>query len=405
MKAARICFFVVLCLSAPLSLALAAGDQPGRTARAGASGPEGKVPGAEAPVSVPKAGTVIAVDPAGQVYTVDLGDELASRGSILQVYRRLPAKRGTAAYRSSVVWWEVGQLTVQAVGNGLAIASWSAEPSSPVPAELEESGAPGDLVLVGDRVRATGGIAARPAKIRVTFARSDLFESGGTELGEEGTEFLATWLEGLESMEGPIEVEVHAQLEAMGTRSNTGTSAESRKDYPVGPTLDRPTTPSEDLFEETRRGAEVPEAREVLVVGQHAGKAEVWHYVDPIRLARRQGDRIADALAAHLRIDPEEVLVHVVPRRLREKGSNDLDVPGYEALTDQVRILATGISYVQPEAEGDQRRPEVRPRRRPRQPAVEQPRPQREQPRRRRRRLLERPPEVSGRAPVPQPGA
>ena len=395
MKAARIF------LSAPLALTLVSGNLFAADALPAASS---DVPSAETTpaqktvlgvtITTERAGTVIAVDPEGEVYTIDLGDEVVSPGSILQVYRRLPSARGTAAYRDEVVWWEVGQLTVTATGGTMAIASWSAEPTEPIPGELDESGAPSAAILIGDRVRSTGAIGPRTAPVRVTFSRADLFGAGEDNLGESGGAFFASWLDGVRSMEGPIEVEVHPRLEALGLEKgqrNNGT--DSGRDYPLGPTLNRPTNPSRDLYDETLPGVKIPEGREVLVVGEHEGKPDVWHYVDPVRMARRQGDSIADALAAYLGVDPTLILVRVVPRALETDAGHE-KVPGYEKAGDQVRILATGIEYIQPEVEGDQRRPASQQRRPQRRPRAQPPRTQPEQPRRR-RRLLERPPEVS----------
>lgn len=402
MKATRISMFAVLTLGVLVSSAEPVEAQTSRSAVESGQPDRAGSP-ALASGQTDRAGTVVAIDTTGEVYTVDLGDEIVSLGSILQVYRRLPAARGTAAYRNDVVWWEVGQLTVTAVGGRLAVAAWSAEPIEPIPTELEESGAPASSILIGDRVRATGGIGARPAPVRVTFTRSDLFAAGEAGLGESGTEFLTSWLAGLRAMSGPIEVEVHPQIEALGTRSGSAdATGERNRDYPIGPSLDRPTRPSPDIYEKTVGGAAIPEGREVLVVGAHDGQADTWHYVDPIRLARRQGDRIADALAAYLQIDPSSILVRVVPRPLSTSGSHD-EVPGYESQGDQIRILAASIEYEQPEIDEETRTPTTTPREPRRRPRVQPTEPEAEQPRRR-RRLLERPPEVSSNSPATGPG-
>jgi hypothetical protein len=347
---------------------------------------------------VERAGRVVAAADGG-VYIVDLGDEVVSPGSILQVYRRMPSPRGSADYRSAVVWWEVGQLTVTAVGGRTAVASGQTPARIALPPELEESGAPSGVVLIGDRVRATGGVGVRPASVRVTFARSDLFDQGEADFGTEGRAFFKSWLNGLKSMEGPIQVEIYPTIEGLPETAGlrVGGNGGRDRDYPIGPSTDRRISPSDDLFEATLAGVQIPESRELLVVNAHEGKADTWHYVDPVRLALRQAQGLATSLATALRLAPESISVRVVPRSV-SSGGEVHDVPGYEAEAEQVRILASAIEYVQPDidVQEQRRRPAPKTRGPQRQKPGVKPAPLKEPDTApRRRRLLERPPEVS----------
>jgi len=409
MKATRICFVLVLGATLLASFSLHAekhssGDATDSVAASSKTGGSGAVDDSvsdhKSAVKAPKverAGEVVAIDGTGSVYTIQLGDEVVSEGSILQVYRRLPSERGSADYRSEAVWWEVGQLAVTALGGTTAVAVRQSPPSKPFPAELEESGAPASVVLIGDRVRATGAIGARPSPVRVTFQRADLFGLGQSELGEEGRPFFASWLDGLKGMEGPIQVEVHVQLGALGEAGGHGESSggDRQRDYPFGPTSERPVAPPGDLYENSSVGVSVPESRDLLVVSSHEGKADTWHYVDPVQLAQRQGEVLAGALAASLRIPAEQISVRVLPSQVTVGGEEDA-VPGYEADDEQVRILASSIEYVQPQIDEEENRRRLQPApRRPRRDPGAQPAPEEPQTAPRRRRLLERPPEVT----------
>lgn len=327
------------------------------------------------------AGTVVAVD--GDVYVLDLGGESGvSPGSVLQVYRRLPGERGTAAYRDAAMWWEVGQLTVSAIGDDMAVATWSGPPREALPSGLDESGAPADLIHVGDRVRATAAVGLRPTRVRVSFATRDLFAVEEFDLAGEGERVLSEWLRGLKSIEGPIEIEVHPRIAELGE----GTPDLSRQlslggDAPFGPAPGEPTVPVEGLYEDAPEPVNVPEAREVLVVDQTDGKPDVWHYLDPISLARRRGERVAAALAVHVGLAPEAVLVRVVPR---PTTTHEMAVktPGYDVPEDQLRILATSIDWAEP--------PE-KPRRVHKKKKKDEG--EKEVPKTHRRRILEKPPE------------
>jgi len=332
------------------------------------------------------AGTIVAID--GDVYTVAVGGEDGiSPGTILQVYRRLPGPRGTASYRESAVWWEVGKLTAQALGDGIVLATWAGPPAAPLPSGLDESGAPSDSIHVGDRVRSTGAVGERNNQVRVSFARADLFGAGDAELGEGGRAFFAHWLRGLKSLEGPIEVVVHPRVREVGTASADLSREISREsDSPFGPSPGEPVVPVEGLYEGSPAPVLVPEAREVLVVdGGTSSKPDVWHYLDPVSLARRQGEQLSSALAAHLRIPSEMVLVRVVPRPVSAESLSS-DTPGYDSSQDQIRILAAAIDWSKPV----ERRPAPKPKVEESE-EDEEPRP----PKRRRRRILEPPPEVS----------
>ncbi|MCP4870111.1 MAG: hypothetical protein GY898_15485 [Proteobacteria bacterium] len=328
------------------------------------------------------AGTVVSID--GETYVVDLADETSvSVGSVLQVYRRLPGPRGTAAYRESALWWEIGKLTVAGMGEGVAVATYSGA-GTPLPAGLDESGAPADQVHVGDRVRATAAVAQRPAPVRVTFALRELYGPEDLTLQGEGAAMMAEWLRGLRSIEGPISVEVHPRIAELGDAPPDGSRELSlTADAPFGPAPGEPTVPVEGLYEDAPKPTRLPDGREVMVVDNRDGKPDVWHYLDPVTLAARRGEKVAEALAAHLGVDPGTILVRVVPR---PTSAYDLahKTPGYDAPEDQIRILATGIDWSDPPPKRRRSKPKVE----------EEPAGEEEVPKVRRRRLLEKvPPE------------
>ena len=403
MKATRICLVVVLGLVPFVSFsAQASGPGASVSSTSEDALTEGLFtssvsPGStkEVTVEVEQAGQVVAVAETGSIYTIHLNDEVASPGSILQVYRRLPGARGTATYRSHPVWWEVGQLTVTAVGGGTAVATGQVAPVEPLPVQLDESGAPAGLVLIGDQVRATGALGPRPSAVRVTFERGDLFELGVTTLGTEGSTFFRSWLKGLKGMEGPIQIEIHPELSGVEVSSTAAhTDGQGRDtDYPYGPTPSQPALPAPDLYETTARGVSVPDGKEVMVVDSYQGQADTWHYVDPVRLAYQQGMNLAGALASSLRIPSDQIAVRVVPQA-RTSHDEASDVPGYESTEEKIRILASSIEYVQPTIDDKElrRKRRVQPRRPRRAPTTEPAEADRPS---RRRRLLERPPEVS----------
>jgi hypothetical protein len=325
------------------------------------------------------AGTVVAIN--GETYLVDLGEETGvSEGSVLQVYRRLPSERGTAAYRNSPLWWEIGELTVAGVSSGVAVATYSGAGRA-LPLGLDESGAPADRVHIGDRVRATAAVAERPTSVRVTFAVRDLFGVQDLTLAGDRAAVLAEWLRGLKRIEGPIEIEVHPRIAELGEAPPDGSRSLSLTgDAPFGAAPGEPTVPVEGLYENPPRAISLPPAREVLVVDARDGRPDVWHYLDPVTLAARRGEQVAAALAAHLGVPVETIVVRVVPR---PTTSYDLAVktPGYDTPQDQIRILASAIDWAEP--------PPAPPRAREEEP-TEEPGPT--VPNTRRRRLLERPP-------------
>ncbi len=320
------------------------------------------------------AGEVISAD--GDAYVVALrGEAGVNVGSVLQAYRRMPAARGTAEYRDHAVWWEVGSLRVRALNDGLAVAVANAGPEHPLPAGLNESGAPPEQIHVGDRVRVTGAIAARPEPVRVAFDRSLIFGEGAIRLKGEGKAFLAEWLRGLRSMEGPIEVQVHAHIDELGgVEPDVRREISAAADAPVGPLPGSPVTPVDALYPTAHGAYEVPSAREVHVISKGPKGPDLWHYLDPVTLARRQGQAVAAALAGKLRLPREQVFVSVVPRPVPSGGQ---DVPGYDATGEQIRILAGAIEWTEPKP-------------------IKSTKPQEKDdraPRKRRRRILERPPE------------
>jgi hypothetical protein len=292
----------------------------------------------------PIAGTVVAIQ--GDAYVVQFEQDLAvSVGSVLDVYRRLPDLRGSAKYRQSPNWWQMGSLKVVSTGEDYGIAVLESPPAEAPPAGLDESGIPVGLVRLGDKVRTTGAVAERPNQVRVSFARSDLFSSKDYELPDEGEKFLREWLRGLKSMDGPIEVQVHAHLPELGLAlPDPDRTISALRDSPFGAAPGTPVTPAEGLYERPVEPVNVPSGREVLVVGE-GGAKDTWHYMDPVTLAQRHGARIAGALASRLEVKPTVIRVTVVPRPLTLTNPK---TPGYDYSGDQIRILATAINWSEP---------------------------------------------------------
>ena len=329
------------------------------------------------------AGTVVAID--ADLVVIELGDEPAvAQGSVLKAWRRLPSTRGSAPYRASGLWWEVAELTVIQVGDGVAVARRTGDPLTAVPAALDESGAAAEQVHIGDRVRATGAVGERSVGVRVTFPREELFGEADVEFPEHGAATMKHWLRGLSSMELPITVEVHARMEELGGEApDLSRSMSADDDAPYGPSPGEPVVPVDGLDGSVALPAEPPPAHEVMVVDRVArdGQPDVWRYLDPVTLARRRGARVAGALANHLGIDPDLVLITVVPRGQSASYPHAI---GYDRPGDQIRILAAGIEWEDP---GPAPRPKPRTTEKPVGEEEDQPR---------RRRLLERmPAEVS----------
>ena len=293
-----------------------------------------------------EAARVVAVH--GDLLVLEPGAEPGlGAGAILSVYRRLPSARGTAEYRGAAIWWDVGRVRVLQVGPEGAVATWHGPPQRPVPAGLDESGAPPDRVQIGDRARATGAVGERPRDVRVTFARDDLFARHDAHLGEEGSAYLGSWLAGLRSLEGPVRIEVHARMEEVGREApDLERLISAENDAPFGPAPGTPTVPVDRLYEAPVQATSPPPAgREVLIVEAGADGPERWHYLDPISLAEQRGHDVAAALAARLGIEPSLVSVTVVPRGTWHDGDA---LAGYDPPGDQVRILAAGIDWAEP---------------------------------------------------------
>tara|TARA_Y100001968_G_scaffold178107_1_gene163087 strand:+ start:4495 stop:5583 length:1089 start_codon:yes stop_codon:yes gene_type:complete len=325
---------------------------------------------------LPAAGEVVAIH--GDAYLVRLEPGLAvSVGSLLDVYRRLPDRRGSAAYRDQANWWQLGSLKLVSVGNGHGIAVVAAAPSHLPPDGLDESGVPVDRVQLGDRLRTSGVVAERPVRVRVAFARADLFAPQDFELPERGEALLREWLRGLKGMKGPIEVQVHAHLPELGVElPDADRRLSALRDSPFGPAPGTSVTPAEGLWEAAPQPVNVPEGRELLVVGE-GGAKDTWHYMDPLTLAQRQGARIAGALASRLDLERSVIQVTVVPRPMT---LSDTSTPGYDFSGDQIRILAQAIDWSEPP-----------PKKKKIKKKIKEP-----EPRKRRRRLLEqKPAEVS----------
>jgi len=290
------------------------------------------------------AGTVVAIQGEAYVFEVET-DTAVSVGSILDVYRRLPDLRGTAPYRDSANWWQMGRLKVVSLSEETGIAVLAAGPATQPPAGFDESGVPGDAIRIGDKIRTTGAVSERPKRVRVSFARSDIFSPEDHELPEEGEAFLREWLRGLKSMDGPIEVQVHAHLPELGLElPDVDRTLSAQRDDPFGPSPGTEVIPVEGLYARAVKPVNVPQGREVLVV-EEGGAKDTWHYLDPVSLAQRQGARIAGALASRLSLQPSAILVTVVPRPLSLSSTN---TRGYEHTGDQIRILAPAIDWSEP---------------------------------------------------------
>jgi hypothetical protein len=336
------------------------------------------------------AGTIVAVQ--GDLLVVELGEEPGvGPGTVMQAFRQLPAARGTAAYRDAGVWFEVAELTVVQVADGVAIARRTGDPGEPVPADLDETGAPPEEVWVGDRVRTTGAVALRPVEVRVTFDRADLFGEADFDLPEPGRAHLAGWLRGLRSMDLPITVEVHGRFQELGQEPvDMGRALSADQDAPFGPAPGESVIPVDGLHGVDLLPSRPPSGDEVIVVDavRPDGTVDAWRYLDPVTLAHRRGRRVAEALAVHLDLPPEAVTVRVVPRGI---SASYPSAAGYDRPGDQVRILSGGIDWSPPD-----------PFPRPAAPSAAEPSVDPEDPSPRKRRLLERPAEVSSRTLTPR---
>jgi hypothetical protein len=295
--------------------------------------------------TVRKAGQIVAVE--SNLVVVELGDEPAvGPGTVLQVFRRFPGGAGTAEFRRSSPWYAVGELTVDAVEGRVAVARQTAGPPRPLPALFEESGAPPEFVHIGDRVRTSGAVAARPLDVRVTFARDDLFRPGDVELSSDGERLLGQWVRGLRGLDGPVEVQVVVRQAGGGSPAaiDQARAASVVRDAPLGPVVGTDVVPVENLYDDPEAPRPVPPGREVHVV-QTKGRSGLanYRYLDPITLAEHHGRRVAEAIRSQLRLPEETVLVRVLPRGTATEDGALL--PGYDSPGDQVRILSTGIRW------------------------------------------------------------
>ncbi len=299
----------------------------------------------EAPTAEREPGVVVAVH--GSTYVLELGSEPAiGVGTVLQVYRRLPSARGLAAYRDASLWWEVGRLSVSSVDGGIATATQVAGPPVPLPAGLDESGAPAERVQVGDSVRTTGAVTDRRPRSRVVFPVADLFAPEAVRPNDDGAEALARWARGVKAIEGPVEVRVRTRLRELGVAApDVNRSVSAARDAAAGPVPGEPVTPVIDLDAPSVAPREPPPPRVVHVVEPGGDGVETYQYLDPVTLAQRRAEAVADVVAATAGLDRSAVLVTVVP--LPELTAHE-DAPGYEGGGDSVWILAGGLEWEEP---------------------------------------------------------
>jgi hypothetical protein len=244
---------------------------------------------------------------------------------------------------------------------------------------MDESGAPPDLVQVGDRIRTSGAVAERDSEARVDFPRGAFFGPADASLGSSGESALRGWLRGLRRIEGPVFVEVHASMQELGReRLDVDQAVSASRDAPFGPSPATPVTPVAGLWQDSvsRDAVSAPPGRDLRVVEPGSGSAGTFHYLDPFTLAQRQGQRVAEALAAHLSIPAGSIAVRVVPHALPAEGESEAIPAGYAGAAERIRIVARAIDWSEPAPE---------PKLRAEPPAQDEPE------RGRRRRLLERP--------------
>ncbi len=142
---------------------------------------------------------------AGEVYHVDVrGLDDVVEGSVLIAYRRVPARRGDAEFRSHPVWMESGRLRVVGLSDGWATASQLTGPPTTLPA-VDRDGLPRDRVCIGDRVVETGENALSEQRIVGEFDLRVLFGDAGDAVTVEGERMLRLWL-GRFAVRGPIRV-------------------------------------------------------------------------------------------------------------------------------------------------------------------------------------------------------
>lgn len=341
---ARILSILAALTQAPLPAA-GAEDHAGRAVAEAGAGPaaadDEKATSAAhaAPTVVRRPGTVVAIE--GDMVVVDLGDEPAvGVGSVLKVYRRFPGGRGSAAFRDGSPWFEVGSVTVDGIEGRVAVGRQTAGPPRALPSALDESGAPPDRLHIGDALRTTGAVAARPKDVRVAFSMADLFAAGQVVPTDSGATLLSKWLDGVSAFEGPVEVQIVVRVPGVIGSPDLERAASITKDEPLGPLPGQNAVPVEGLWDDPAEPIAVPPGKEVIVVQSGERGPRTWRYADAITLAEQQGQAVARAVRASLDLPQEAVLVTVLPRPASEPGPS---VPGYDTGGDQVRILSTGI--------------------------------------------------------------
>lgn len=295
----------------------------------------------------------------GDTYIVQVGSEPAvGAGTVLQVYRRLPSRRGVARYREATLWWEVGRLAVASVADGMAIATQVSGPPIPMPAGLDESGAPAERVQIGDAVRTTGAVGDRRPRSRVVFPVGELFSPEDTKPTDEGRSSIAHWVRGVKRIEGPVEVRVRTRLRELGSVGpDLSRSVSASNDAGEGPVPGDAVTPIVDLYAEAASPSEAPPAHVVHVV-EPGETVETYQYLDPVTLAHRRGESIADLVAAATGLERDAILVTVVPLPVLTAHE---DAPGYDQAGDAVWILAGDLEWAEPEEEKPPVTPESKP--------------------------------------------
>ncbi len=159
-------------------------------------------------------------NPTTRHYHLDIGGlEAVEPGTILVAYRRVPARRGDAEFRSHPVWMESGRLQVVGLGTQWATARLVSGPPTPLPA-LDDDGLPQDLVCIGDRLVETGEEGLRTETITGQFESILLFHEGGSRLSDDGRQLLALWISRFD-IRGPVRISVVVDGEALSEAVST----------------------------------------------------------------------------------------------------------------------------------------------------------------------------------------
>jgi len=198
-------------------------------------------------------------------------------GSVLVAYRRVPAARGTAAFRLDPVWLEAGRMQVLAVGNGWATARQiSGTPHLLLPS-LDADGLPLERICIGDRVVDTGQVGLVDQRVIGRFDLDLLFGASGDCVVEGGREALTLWL-GRFAVSGAIQVDVSLPGE-----------------HP--PSTGRPPT--------------VDEAVSEVALQEGSGWSRVQRTEEELALAQRRARSLANAIETVLGREPGQVLATV----------------------------------------------------------------------------------------------